>query len=217
MAGLVSTGMRDRSPLSRAGTGPVGPLLVAGLLGLMLLLLGPAAALAKGTPNPQSGVHLDPGSPASKQYAVPLSVARGGGGGSGSGSSSSGGLFGAGISQQSSPTTGATATTVSPATSAPTASVTTPATTSTSTPAAKTRHRHKHRSVAAAPRPKPRVTKPAAVTTPSPVKVLHPSGGSGVAWMLGLAAVVVLLGLAGTVLVIGRDRRRLPRPIKRST
>ncbi len=41
------------------------------------------------------GVHIDPGSPAAKEYAIPLSAARQTGAGSGGGSSSS--LFGAGI------------------------------------------------------------------------------------------------------------------------
>jgi hypothetical protein len=80
-----------------------------------------AAVLAVGLPGTataaEPGVHIDPGSPAGKEYALPIEQARrdavppgggpgggGGGGGAGGGSSGPGGspLFGAGILAQAS-------------------------------------------------------------------------------------------------------------------
>jgi hypothetical protein len=55
------------------------------------LLAGATPALAL-----EPGVHIDPGSPAAKEYAIPLSKAREGGGGGGS-SGTEAALFGAGI------------------------------------------------------------------------------------------------------------------------
>src|SRR5690349_20643591 len=54
-----------------------------------LLLVAPATAL-------EPGVHVDPGSPAAHEYALPLGQARQTGGGSSNGGEN-GGLFGAGI------------------------------------------------------------------------------------------------------------------------
>ncbi|MGH2910839.1 MAG: hypothetical protein ACRDJ3_00015 [Solirubrobacteraceae bacterium] len=50
----------------------------------------------------EPGVHVDPGSPAAKEYALPLNQARQTGQGSAARGGSSGGLFGAGISPASS-------------------------------------------------------------------------------------------------------------------
>jgi hypothetical protein len=72
------------------------------------------AALAAGTSAPlaapalalEPGVHIDPGSPAAKEYALPVNQARGtGSGGEGSGGSSEK-LFGAGIKPPSSGSSG---------------------------------------------------------------------------------------------------------------
>jgi hypothetical protein len=72
------------------------------------------AALAAGTSAQRAapalalepGVHIDPGSPAAKEYALPVNQARGaGGGGEGSGGSSEK-LFGAGIKPPSSGSSG---------------------------------------------------------------------------------------------------------------
>jgi hypothetical protein len=57
-------------------------------------LLFPASALASGTP---LGVHVDPGSPAGKQYQLPVSSARGEASGGGGSTSSAAPLFGVGI------------------------------------------------------------------------------------------------------------------------
>lgn len=50
----------------------------------------------------EPGVHVDPGSPAAKEYVLPLNQARATGGDRGSRSSSEGSLFGAGIKPPSS-------------------------------------------------------------------------------------------------------------------
>lgn len=89
------------------------------------------------------GVHADPGSPAAKEYSIPLSTARG----QAAGSSASGKLFGAGITKGPS----------------------------------------------------------------APVKVLHPSSGSGVLWMLLVGVLVLGLGGVGG-LALGRNRRRTVGP-----
>jgi hypothetical protein len=62
----------------------------------------PASAGAAGKPALEPGVHVDPGSPAAKEYAIPLQRARGAsppttGGSSSGGSGGSNGLFGSGI------------------------------------------------------------------------------------------------------------------------
>jgi len=75
----------------------------AGVCLLFVLLALPSAAIAGG--NPSAGVHVDPGSPAGKQYGFPVNSARGetsGAGKSGSAASSGGAsasppLFGAGV------------------------------------------------------------------------------------------------------------------------
>jgi hypothetical protein len=66
-----------------------------------LVLWAPQGALAAGGSN---GVHVDPGSPAGKQYAIPISSARGETSPPGPGSSGSANppLFGAGITPSSS-------------------------------------------------------------------------------------------------------------------
>ena len=69
--------------------------LAAALIGLVALVTSPAALAAR--PSLQSGVHVDPGSPAGKEYQIPLSGARNetaGGAQSGSGNPP---LFGVGV------------------------------------------------------------------------------------------------------------------------
>ena len=60
---------------------------------LLFLLLAPAAFAGAGL---EPGVHVDPGSPAGKEYALPLSQARQTGG-QGNGANAEGTLFGAGV------------------------------------------------------------------------------------------------------------------------
>ncbi|MDQ6778682.1 MAG: hypothetical protein M3071_21210, partial [Actinomycetota bacterium] len=58
---------------------------------MLVPAMGSSVALAR--PAPPPGVHIDPGSPVAKEYAIPLASARGGGG------SGSGQLFGGGITR----------------------------------------------------------------------------------------------------------------------
>lgn len=61
------------------------------------LTLSCIAVSAQAATGLEPGVHADPGSPAAKEYALPLNQARGAGGGTGHTASSSAALFGAGI------------------------------------------------------------------------------------------------------------------------
>jgi hypothetical protein len=61
------------------------------------LTLSCMAVSAQAAMGLEPGVHPDPGSPAAKEYALPLNQARGAGGGGGHTTSSSAALFGAGI------------------------------------------------------------------------------------------------------------------------
>jgi hypothetical protein len=72
---------------------------LAALAALAMTWATPALEAASGL---EPGVHVDPGSPAAKEYALPLNQARQTGGGSSPQSSSEGALFGAGIKPPSS-------------------------------------------------------------------------------------------------------------------
>lgn len=154
------------------------------LVSLLLPVAGPAHAAA--APPLPAGVHVDPGSPAAKEYAIPLAQARGGAAGRGQ-------LFGSGITRA--PSTSTTSTTSSSTTGGTTsAAVTTKA---------RPRPRAHHGS-GSRPRssPKPQVRD----VTSAPAAELSGStrpagGGAGIAWMLGVAALVLALGgLGGAVL-----------------
>jgi hypothetical protein len=75
--------------MGRGGTG-----IRVGLVALAIGCAGPFAGTAWGL---EPGVHVDPGSPAAKEYALPLNQARQTGSEPSSHSSSEGTLFGAGI------------------------------------------------------------------------------------------------------------------------
>lgn len=62
-----------------------------------ILALGCLTVSAQAATGLEPGVHLDPGSPAAKEYALPLNQARQTGGGSRHASTGSAALFGAGI------------------------------------------------------------------------------------------------------------------------
>lgn len=180
----------------------------------LLALAAPASSVAAAGGNPPTGVHVDPNSPAAKQYAIPLASARG----QAPGSSASGPLFGAGIKLHkkkpaapavvSTPPSTVTATTPAPTTPAP-------------APAKPVRHRRaahhaaqRHRKPASsaatgAPSIGPLGPPPSsAASTPPPAgEVLHSSSDSGFVWMLGLAALVLVLGGAGSLLAARRPRR----------
>lgn len=160
----------------------------------------PASALAGGSP-----VHVDPGSPVAKEYALPLATARGAPPESGQ----SGKLFGSGIkhpstttvhttSQAPPPTPPSTYTQPSP----PAVTETTPAVTATTKAGAPkpARHRPVHVTTVTLPSLTTTTTptKPAtARATPAAYRVLRPGSGSGWLWMLLAAVIVVALGSAG--------------------
>src|SRR6185437_12514621 len=88
---------------------------VSAVVALALIATSCSGLLAQDAPALEPGVHVDPGSPAAKEYALPVNQARGTGGGTGGGGASEGSgekLFGAGIkppsSDSSPPASGAT-------------------------------------------------------------------------------------------------------------
>jgi hypothetical protein len=164
------------------------------------MLALPLPALAAGG----SPVHIDPASPVAKEYALPLSTARGAPPESGQ----SGKLFGSGIKHTAAATTTATTTTppqaaasVSPPPPSQVApTVTTTAATTTSTPAVR-RRRPPHVTTVTLPS----LTRPAAPrkivgrVVPAAYRVLRPGSGSGLLWMLVAGVLVIALGSAGGI------------------
>jgi hypothetical protein len=67
---------RPASPVRLVGSMRLGGTIASLTLVAALAVAGPAAA-AKSTATSTPGVYIDPGSPAGKQYSVPLSVLRG--------------------------------------------------------------------------------------------------------------------------------------------
>lgn len=171
---------------------PIQARMTAGLVSWLLAAGLPSAAVAQ---SPSPGVHVDPGSPAAKQYSIPLATARGAPPGSGTPST----LFGQGITRASggSPAGGTAGT-------APPAGTTSPA------QQGKSRAHKSQAATSGGARPGHAAATPA-TSAPPALKVLHPGSGSGAVWMLGLAAIVILLGSAGGVLAAGRVRRGSPR------
>jgi hypothetical protein len=80
---------------------PILGVSLAGVLAVLVLSCLSGFAQARGELEP--GVHIDPGSPAAKQYALPLNEARQTGQHSSGATGSSGALFGAGIKPGSGP------------------------------------------------------------------------------------------------------------------
>jgi hypothetical protein len=146
----------------------------------LVMLVVPAAAGAAAPAALPPGVHIDPNGPSAKEYAIPLDQARRGGDG---GASSPGRLFGAGIR-----TAGGTAGgSPPPATRSPIAG----------------------RPSRARPGQPPPTAPPSALSAD---QLLGPSqgAGTGIAWMLGVAAVVLALGAAAAALA--RRSRRIGHP-----
>jgi hypothetical protein len=150
---------------------------------ILLAMAGPAAAAAPAALSP--GVHVDPNSPAAKEYAIPLQRARGAsppttGGSSSGGSGSSNGLFGSGII---------------------------PAKTKVSTPTARTPGGAHSVSKGSAPH---RGSTPVAPPPAVPVMLAaHARGsGSGIGWMLGAGVLVLFLGGLGAIVLARVVRRR---------
>ncbi len=193
-------------------------------LGAALCLASPMTALAA---KPPSGVHVDPHSPVGKEYAIPLSQARGGGGGGGGGGKSGGGsLFGSGITKQPASKSGAGtgASTSGAGTGASTAgsgtsgsvggSVGTSKTTSHSRAGHSRSHRrHRTRSAShATPTPLTSVSvTPSAsatkhATAAAASRAIGSSHGSGLLWMALVALAVLVIGSAGGIAVKQRNR-----------
>jgi hypothetical protein len=154
---------------------------------LSLAAASPPAAKAATVP---PGVQVDPGSPAGKEYAIPLAQARGGG-------TSGGRLFGRGITRA--PTTVTTAPTTVTTPSVPPAasrSVATGATRSGQARAA----RHGSPTIRSAGDRTVSQTYGVPAAQVSRAERLA-AGGSGILWMVGVAALVLALGgLGGTAL-----------------
>jgi hypothetical protein len=164
-----------------------------GVVVLLVALSAPALAFGSGAPV-QPGVHVDPGSPAAKEYAVPLGSARGASTPNGPGSEK---LFGSGI------TPGA-ASTPSAGSTAPPAS--------TPVHADSQRHHARKRAHRSERRKVVHSAHKASVKALVPVTVLDSgsSGGAGIVWMLAAAALVLGVGGLGAFVVARRGRRTSP-------
>lgn len=110
---------------------------------ILMLVLTPGAALGKALP---PGVHVDPGSPAGKEYQIPVASARSlGQGKTGSSSSANPPLFGVGVSSST------TSTTTSSTSSSPGAGATSAARARRRASARRTARKHRKRSAHIAP------------------------------------------------------------------
>jgi hypothetical protein len=179
----------------------------------------PAAALA-GSGSPTAGVHIDPGSPVAKEYALPLATARGAPADTGS----TGSLFGRGITKSKSRHPSGGSSTASEAPSSTPANETVPATsisdTTTATQRLKPARRHHRHRATRKPARKPsrkhaRGSIPAgnATAPPAALKILHPGAGLSWLWMMLAALAVLALGSAGALaLMRTRHREADPHP-----
>jgi hypothetical protein len=169
---------------------------------LSLAVTSPAAAGSPTAPTAAPGVHIDPGSPVAKEYAIPLAQARGGGNSSGSGG---GQLFGSGITRAPS------ATAASAPSPAETGSVAlTPRTPRPRGDRPRAHESRSRRPVRSAARPRSAPVTPVAARAADPVMGLGRSnggGGNGTAWMLGVAALVLALGGLGGAVLARHSRR----------
>lgn len=157
----------------------------AALLVPLLLIASSAPANAARAPVLEPGVHVDPNSPAGKEYAIPLSAARGTQGG--------GGAFGLGITRPpgsaGAPRTSGSANAGRAATGdarAPGSSV--------------AARRASGQAIAGTDG-----VGPAAIRQRSAV---HQDQGAGIAWMLGIAALILALGEVARVVTVRARRRR---------
>ncbi len=176
------------------------------------VLISPAGALA-GTAKPPPGVHVDPGSPTAKEYAIPLGTARG------NGKATTGGpepLFGSGITKATAPSTTASTSTITAPTPT-TATTTTTDPSSTHPPVTRTRrlrrpaHRHHaHRSAGGVAGGGP--ARPPGPPSPQSVIGTRGSSGIGITWMLGAGILVLLLGGIGGAALSRRARGANPDP-----
>jgi hypothetical protein len=173
----------------------VRPTLLAASAGAWLaLLISSGAATATGTQGLPPGVHLDPNSPAAKEYAIPLSQARAGGGTQGSSA-----LFGSGIKRATNATVGTSRAGTS---SEPTLG-------STSGRSLRATPRTGHSTAA-----RSRLSKLTAQDESAQLMTASGTGGgeSGVVWMLGAAALVLVLGGVGAGALTARNRHTSASP-----
>ena len=174
---------------------------------LLLITLATAVLLAAGSadawaaaPTVAPGVHIDPGSPVAKEYAIPLSQARG------SNSSGSGQLFGKGITRAPSTAerNSAPVNPPVPAAAVPVAVIPTKQPRGRARPASGSRRPRVHPST----RPAAHASHAAAATAPQLAPAARPpGGGAGIVWMLGVAALVLALGGLGRVALSRHSRR----------
>jgi hypothetical protein len=164
---------------------------------LRLIMFASAGVLAAGSSAAASitpGVHIDPGSPVAKEYAIPLAQARGGAGGGGS---ASGQLFGSGI------TRAPRAASTSPVPAAGDGSVAVAPKPRRSVSLGGAGH------LAAVPPPQlggpDRTARGGAGILPGPDR--NAGGGAGIIWMLGIAAAVLALGGLGGAALARFGRR----------
>ena len=164
---------------------------------LICALFVPGVALASGS-QPQPGVHVDPGSPAGKQYGFPVTSARGETSGSkGKAQKSSGGanppLFGSGVTSPSTSTSTHTATTPPPTTSA-----TTTATTTSGSHVKRHTHKRKRPKAVTGTVPPPSTAKPVSASLVATPAAATTHAGSN-AWipLVGGGLLVLLVGTAG--------------------
>jgi hypothetical protein len=207
----------DRQASELRGDRFSGRRLVLVLVAAVALVCGalPGASFAAKTP---SGVHVDPHSPVGKEYAIPLSQARGGGG-----SSSGGNLFGSGITKQ--PTSPSTGSAGSGGTNGAGSGATSGGSGSSpkSSGHRRTRHaagngHHRARSTSsgsgASPTATPVTATPVAskpVTAAVATHALGASHGSGLLWMALAALVVLVIGTVGGLAIKQRNRGVAPR------
>jgi hypothetical protein len=177
-------------------------LLVVGLAVEALTFSASAAVAAP--PTPSQGVHVDPNSPVAKEYSIPLSNARG----AAAGTADPGPLFGSGITKRGPGSSGGA--------SAGSAAVVSISQSPSNTKVGQARggsakrHASNKGSPAAAGAATPVSAVSADAAPPPAVKVLRSGSGSAVAWMVGLAVVVLALGGLGGYLVTRRGHQMHP-------
>jgi hypothetical protein len=169
------------------------PRLFLSLFAVLVVAIAPASAAAHGKPALQSGVHIDPGSPAAKEYSIPLASARG----VPAGNSSQGQLFGSGITKNGSGGSGGSSGGSGAATG----------TSGHHAHRSGSRHRHARAGGGTLATSGTLQAGAAGAAIPPAVKVIHPGSSSGVFWMILVALLVVALGL-GAAYAFSRGRGR---------
>lgn len=186
---------------------PLKYLVPLAALAVAFSLALPAAALA-GSGSPTAGVHVDPGSPVAKEYALPLATARGAPADTGS----TGSLFGTGITKNKSRRPTSSSNTVPEASGSTPATETVPATSQTTPPAQSRKPAHRHRRHRGARKPARKASRrhargsvPTAgkmTAPPAALKILHSGNGLSWLWMMLAALAVLALGSGGALVLM---------------